>query len=178
MTSDEARIAKIAEARVQFNRLAIRVRERNSLVETLDQVDDIIRRDPAEGWMFIQAVRQMDLDTSLLSNLAAGPLEDFLIAHGETEIARVEHLAERDTAFRYLLGLIWKNAMPDRRLAAGPTYGPPSLERAYRDCARRCSGMRLIACGCANFRITHDGLESVAKEECGSPRCALDSTVM
>lgn len=124
---DKERIMEIAEAWVQFNRLAKDARERDSLVEVLDQVDDAIQRDPAAGWMFIEAVRQMDLDASLLSSLAAGPLEDYLVAHGESEIARLEVLAQQDASFRELLGQTWKNAMSDevwRRVQVAVQSGP------------------------------------------------------
>ncbi|MCK6231832.1 hypothetical protein KZX71_12650 [Stenotrophomonas indicatrix] len=104
---------KIAEAWVQFNRLPMGASERQSHMQVLDAVDDIIQRDAGGGWEFIEAVRQMDVDAPLLSNLAAGPLEDYLMAHGEAEIERVESLAKQDPSFRELLGRTWKNFMSD-----------------------------------------------------------------
>ncbi len=55
----------------------------------------------------------MKVDLSLLSNLAAGPLEDYLVVHGESEIARLESLAKHDVSFRQLLAQTWKNSMSD-----------------------------------------------------------------
>ena len=110
---DKERVEKIAEAWVNFNRLAIDAIERDPLTGGLDEVDDIIQRDPGEGWKFIEAVRRMDVDAHLLSNLAAGPLEDYLVAHGETEIERVERLAKHDPSLRDLLAQTWKNSMSD-----------------------------------------------------------------
>lgn len=110
---DKERMAKIAEAWIHFNRLAIDDGERESLIDVLNEVDDIIQRDPSEGWEFIEAVRKMDVDASLLSNLAAGPLEDYLVAHGETEIVRLENLARQDRPLRELFGQTWKNSMSD-----------------------------------------------------------------
>jgi hypothetical protein len=63
----------------------------------------------------------MDVDAHLLSNLAAGPLEDYLVAHGETEIERVERLAKHDPSLRDLLAQTWKNSMSDEVVAAGTT---------------------------------------------------------
>jgi len=71
---------KIAGAWVQFNRLPMGASERQSHMQVLDVVDDIIQRDADGGWEFIEAVRQMDVDAPLLCNLAAGPLEDYLVA--------------------------------------------------------------------------------------------------
>lgn len=59
---DKERVEKIAEAWVNFNRLAIDAIERDPLTGGLDEVDDIIQRDPGEGWKFIEAVRRMDVD--------------------------------------------------------------------------------------------------------------------
>ncbi|MBN4958115.1 DUF6869 domain-containing protein [Stenotrophomonas maltophilia] len=117
---------KVAEAWVNFNRLAVDANERGPLTGVLDEVDGIIQRDPGEGWKFIEAVRRMDVDAHLLSNLAAGPLEDYLVAHGETEIERVESLAKHDPSLRDLLAQTWKNSMSDevwRRVQLAATSG-------------------------------------------------------
>lgn len=110
---DKECMEKVAEAWVNFNRLAVDANERGPLTGVLDEVDGIIQRDPGEGWKFIEAVRRMDVDAHLLSNLAAGPLEDYLVAHGETEIERVESLAKHDPSLRNLLARTWKNSMSD-----------------------------------------------------------------
>ncbi|WP_158684172.1 DUF6869 domain-containing protein [Stenotrophomonas sp. MYb57] len=103
----------IAEAWVQFNRLPMGASERQSHMQVLDVVDDIIQRDADGGWEFIEAVRQMDVDAPLLSSLAAGPLEDYLVAHGEAEIEKLESLAKQHPSVRELLGRTWKNFMSD-----------------------------------------------------------------
>lgn len=110
---DKECMEKVAEAWVNFNRLAVDASERDPLTGVLDEVDVIIQRDPGEGWKFIEAVRRMDVDAHLLSHLAAGPLEDYLVAHGETEIERVESLAKHDPSLRDLLAQTWKNSMSD-----------------------------------------------------------------
>lgn len=110
---DKECMERFAEAWVNFNRLAVDANERGPLTGVLDEVDGIIQRDPGEGWKFIEAVRRMDVDAHLLSNLAAGPLEDYLVAHGETEIERVESLAKHDPSLRDLLAQTWKNSMSD-----------------------------------------------------------------
>jgi len=113
MMFDSEKVERIANAWVQFTRLAVDASERDSLAKVLDEVDDIIQRDSVEGWAFIEAVRNMKVDLSLLSNLAAGPLEDYLVVHGESEIARLESLAKHDVSFRQLLAQTWKNSMSD-----------------------------------------------------------------
>jgi len=53
-------------------------------------------------------------------------LEDYLVAHGETEIERVERLAKHDPSLRDLLAQTWKNSMSDevwRRVQRAATSG-------------------------------------------------------
>ena len=59
--------------------------------------------------------------------LAAGPLEDLLVAHGAQFIDRVEALADHDAQFKKLLGATWQNAMPATlwsriKAVAGPSW--------------------------------------------------------
>lgn len=110
---DPEKVERIADAWVQFTKAAMDASERDSLAKILDEVDDMIQGDPLPGWAFIEAVRNREMDHSLLSNLAAGPLEDYLVVHGNTEIERLESLARQDVSLRHLLGQTWKNSMSD-----------------------------------------------------------------
>jgi hypothetical protein len=75
----------------------------------------------------LDAIRDLDGSDLILSNLAAGPVEDILVLHGEEFIGRVEVWSRRDPQFRKLLGAVWQNDMTDevwRRLqaVAGPAW--------------------------------------------------------
>ncbi|PII17525.1 hypothetical protein CR920_17760 [Stenotrophomonas indicatrix] len=48
--------------------------ERQSHMQVLDVVDDIIQRDADGGWEFIEAVRQMDVDATSPRDREAGKL--------------------------------------------------------------------------------------------------------
>lgn len=52
-------------------------------------------------------------NAKVLGNLAAGPLEDLLVSHGEKVIDKIESFAFEDKRFRQLLGGVWKNDIPD-----------------------------------------------------------------
>lgn len=64
-------------------------------------------------WDFIMKVYRKETSQEVLAFLAAGELEDILVAKGYNYIGRVEVLAANDDRFKYLLGGVWKNAMPD-----------------------------------------------------------------
>ena len=45
----------------------------------------------------------------LLSNLAAGPLEDLLVEFDDQFIDRIEKCASQSPRFRFMLSMVWKN---------------------------------------------------------------------
>lgn len=80
---------------------------------------------PERCWEVIQAIRAMDGSDKILANVAAGPLEDLLVAHGHAYIDKIERLASTDAQFKIMLGGVWSNNISEdvfRRLkrVAGP----------------------------------------------------------
>jgi hypothetical protein len=70
-------------------------------------VDDLVRSDPEAAWpLILELVRRSQSD-DLLANVAAGPLEDLLVRHGEAFIERVERQAQADRRFRKCLRGVW-----------------------------------------------------------------------
>src|SRR5262249_14659505 len=53
------------------------------------------------------------LAPELLDSLAAGPLEEWLCHHGETQIEVIKALAHEHAVFRTLVGGVWQNRMPN-----------------------------------------------------------------
>ena len=68
---------------------------------------------PERLWQFILLVYRRKPSQRVVSNLAAGPLEDLLSIHGYKFIERIMTLARTDIDFNHLLGGVWQNAMPD-----------------------------------------------------------------
>ena len=54
-----------------------------------------------------------DSSQFILSNLAAGPLEDLLVRHGAAFIERAEHCSVEDPKFRAMLGMVWRNEISE-----------------------------------------------------------------
>lgn len=74
---------------------------------------DFCEKDPELCFEMIEQIRSIDHSDIILSNLAAGPLEDLLVNHGELFIDRIEKIAVSDSQMRKLLGAVWKNSMSD-----------------------------------------------------------------
>lgn len=78
-----------------------------------DKIWDLSRKNPQLCWEIILEILGHDIGDRVLSNLAAGPLEDLLVKHGPAFIDRVEAQAREDERFRTLLGGVWQNEMSD-----------------------------------------------------------------
>lgn len=85
---------------------------------------EMAEHDPALAWEAIKAVvtsfKLSDLVSEsateakkIVSNTAAGPLEDLLASHGDKFIDAVELEARDDPRMRWALSGVWQNAMPD-----------------------------------------------------------------
>jgi hypothetical protein len=90
---------------------------------------ELVDRDPEGAWtILLQMIDRADGDYALAS-IAAGPLENFIVAHGERFLGRIEAEARTTSKFRRALVGVWgQNRMPDelvRRLRALTAGEPP-----------------------------------------------------
>ena len=76
-------------------------------------LDDLRDSDLERCWKIINEIKRIDDSDFMLSNLAAGPIEDLLVNSGSIFIERIEACAKVDERFRSMLGMVWKNDMPD-----------------------------------------------------------------
>ena len=71
-----------------------------------EALDNQIRNTPADAWATLLALIA-SAEAEMLENIGAGPLEDFIGAHGNTYIAQIEREASANPAFRQALGNVW-----------------------------------------------------------------------
>jgi hypothetical protein len=123
---DPKQMKGIADAWIDFHRLPEDSPRRQDKFWSFDRLWELVHDDPEAAWNIIQIIRQEGSDP-ILSNLAAGPLEDLLVAHGDRFIDRVERLAAHDAQFKRLLAATWQNSMSPRlwkriKAVAGPSW--------------------------------------------------------
>src|SRR5262249_49990756 len=82
MTIDSAEMNKIAQAWIELYRLPEDSLERKQKFWSHDRLWQLIQDEPEAAWSIIQVIRREGSDI-ILANLAAGPLEDLLVAHGD-----------------------------------------------------------------------------------------------
>lgn len=126
MSIDEHNSQQIAAAWIKLHSTPEESPEREGLFWAYNRVCDLIQDNPEEGWEIIETIRRMDESDLILSNLAAGPLEDLLTAHGERFIDRIEILAKDDQQLRKLLGATWQSDIADALWARIRAISAPS----------------------------------------------------
>jgi len=68
---------------------------------------------PDDCWAAILEVLTRNPSDDVISNLAAGPLEDLIDDHGPEFIERIETESRRNPSFRHLLGGVWQSSTPE-----------------------------------------------------------------
>jgi hypothetical protein len=74
-------------------------------------MSDAVHDAPEVAWAAILQILEMELTEDQISVLAAGALEGLMALHGAQFVERVEHKAEQNARFTYLLGGVWKNGI-------------------------------------------------------------------
>jgi hypothetical protein len=113
MSLSNADILKLAQAWIELYQLPDTSESRGRLFWAYEQLENLVRHDPEDAWHVIQCIRKLDGSDVIISNLAAGPLEDILVAYGTNLIERIEILAKEDPQLCRLLGGVWQNAIPE-----------------------------------------------------------------
>jgi hypothetical protein len=118
---------KLASMWIKLNYLSDKERERSSFFSAHNKMYDLTRNDPEMAWSIMKIMWKLDSSEKILANIAAGPLEDLLVYHGEKFIDRVEEAAQSDPVFKKMLGAVWQNAIPDDvwnrvKAVAGPSF--------------------------------------------------------
>jgi len=73
---------------------------------------DLIHDDPQEAWLLILALVSKAPDSHVLSTVAAGELEEFIDAHSEAFIDRIEVEARRNGRLKEALAYVWISGLP------------------------------------------------------------------
>ena len=123
---DRDEMREIAGAWIALHQLPEASPKREDKFWSFERLSDLTHDDPEAAWNIIQMIRQEGSD-HILSILAAGPVEDLLVHHGDRFVDRIEALAEHDAQFRKLLGAVWQNSMSPEiwkriRAVAGPSW--------------------------------------------------------
>jgi hypothetical protein len=78
-----------------------------------NKLDELCRTEPEKAWAVVEQIIAQGQSDQILSNVGAAPIEYLLVHHGARIIDRVESCARSNPAFKRMLGIVWKNRVPD-----------------------------------------------------------------
>lgn len=124
MSDDEA-VLRLALGWIALHRAPKEYRD--AYLWAFEQLDALLDKEPEVAWRVIDVIWRKEQNDKMLADLAAGPVEDLLVRHGEAFVERVYLLARREPVFRKLLGAVWRDSMSEpvwQRLKeiAGPPF--------------------------------------------------------
>lgn len=76
-----------------------------------EALNGLCRSDPEQALVIICMILEMNPDERVLSNLAAGPLEDILVRHGIDVIKKIKEIIPVNKKFTELLRQVWTGRM-------------------------------------------------------------------
>ena len=103
------KLDELASAWIKFHQAQETPQDSGQLAWAFDRLDDLVRDEPESAWRVIEHIRRLKPDDLILANLASGPLEDFIMRHGDEFIDRIESAARSDPQLKKLLGAVWRN---------------------------------------------------------------------
>ena len=106
---------------IEYYTQEIELNDKNELVKknkedmfwAFEKLDEICLKTPDMCFEIILEILNIKPNDEIISNLAAGPLEDLLSRHGEYMISKVEDVSKINPAFKELLGGVWQNSMSE-----------------------------------------------------------------
>ena len=116
----------LAEVWIRLHHLPKESSEHDALFWSWESLTDMCDSAPETAWNVIQEIIALDDSDQILANVGAGPFEDLMVGHGARFIDRVEECARSHPAFRRMLGIVWKNAIPDDVWNRIKAIAPPS----------------------------------------------------
>lgn len=105
---NDLELQTIADDWVRLHYLPEESAERAEKFWAYNKLCDLCHDEPESCWKVIHMIRCIDGSEVMLSNLAAGPVEDLLARHGADFIDRIEALAQSDQQFHKILGAVWQ----------------------------------------------------------------------
>jgi len=104
---------KLVKSWMQLQQLPEDSNEITNLMWASDEVLKLALRKPQQCWEFILKVLQLTEDEWILTNLAAGPLENLLSLNPDVAFEWIENEFPNNKKLQSLLNGVWQNLIPD-----------------------------------------------------------------
>lgn len=102
------KVKELAELWIEYHHT-----DDDELFKSVTKLERMLETDEERAWRVILLILKIDCSDVIISNLAAGPMEEILVRHGDGLIDRVEVKAEKDPDFKKVIMGVWKSDMAD-----------------------------------------------------------------
>jgi len=85
----------------------------DDLFQAVTKLERMIESDEERAWRVILTILKKDNSAAIMANLAAGPMEDILVQHGDVLMERVQAKFEKDPDFKKVITDVWQSGMPE-----------------------------------------------------------------
>lgn len=112
-------MSKIDSQKIAEAWLAMHLSKENSPVYLenfwgYEALSDLCDQSPDVCIEVIGRILALNDEDFIVSNLAAGPLEDLLVKHGDDVVEKIVSLAKSHSIWKKLLGGVWQNDINDQ----------------------------------------------------------------
>jgi hypothetical protein len=101
--------SKLINAWISYHKNDTSISETNDQFWAWEMLDNFVSEQPELAWEVILGILTEDQSDVVMTNLAAGPLENLMARHGRCFIDRIDQQARKNSKFRFLLNGVWNS---------------------------------------------------------------------
>lgn len=110
---DEIQLQELATAWMRMHRAQANSEAYATEFWSFELLSDLCRNNPDHAWKAIREIYCSRPEEIVLANLAAGPLEDLLVYHGDAVLPWIARYCADEQGFVTVLEMVWRNDMTE-----------------------------------------------------------------
>lgn len=110
---DEIQLQQLATAWMRMQRAQADSEAYEAEFWSLELLWDLCRKEPDHAWKAICEIYRSRPEEIVLANLAAGPVEDLLVYHGDVALPWIARYCSDEPGFVSVLEMVWRNDMTE-----------------------------------------------------------------
>jgi len=110
---NEFKLEQLATSWIRLHHAEMNSEEYEKDFWSFEKLSEFCRKNPEDAWRVIVKIYENHPDEKILSNLAAGPLEDLLVNHGRLALIWIDQYCMNESDLVKVLQMVWRNAMSE-----------------------------------------------------------------
>ncbi|MFD1122149.1 DUF6869 domain-containing protein [Methylophilus flavus] len=100
---------KLINAWISYHKNGTSTSQTNDQFWAWEMLDKFVSEQPELAWEVILGILAEDQSAVVMTNVAAGPLENLMARHGRSFVDRIDQQARKNSEFRFLLNGVWSS---------------------------------------------------------------------